>query len=330
MALRWSVLDRSPTNEGENSSTGIQNTIKLAVKAEQLGYHRFWVSEHHGSELLVGSSPEVLISHLISTTKRIRVGSGGVMLQHYSPYKVAENFNLLSVLAPGRVDLGVGRGPGGLPASTQALSPAIHLEPRPFNEKLDHLNRYLQSQPIEGLFAQPVPVVPPELYLLGTGVTSAELAAHQGLPFVYAHFINGDEQTLKESLSIYRTTFNFFSGRTPELILSLSVLFAKTEEEAQRQADDKKTFKVHFESGKTVSIYSFELAKRLGEQANEPYTIEPVSASIIYGTQESVLRKINEISQRYNIQEVMILPAAHEFEQRLQAYEWLSVGIPQQ
>lgn len=327
MPIKLSVLDRSPVNEGENPALGILNTVKLAQKADELGFHRFWVAEHHGSDVLASSSPEVLISHLISKTKRIRVGSGGVMLQHYSPFKVAENFNLLSILAPGRVDLGVGRGPGGLPLSTRALLATTNSEPVPFTEKIEHLDRYLLSQEIEGLRAQPVPSVPPELYLLGTGESSAELAANQGLPYVYAHFINGDERLLKDSLTIYKNKFNFSKGRIPGLILAVSVLFAETEEEAKHLAEEKVTYKVHLDSGNTLSIYSLELAERLGQQANEPFTIEALPASIIYGTSETVLKKIQAISELHDIEEVIVLPTAHEFEQRIQAYEWLSAGI---
>ena len=121
MTLKLSILDLSPLYDSETAAQAFQRTIELAQKAEEWGYHRFWVSEHHGSDRVVGSSPEVLISHLLAKTERIRVGSGGVMLQHYSPYKVVENFNVLASLAPGRVDLGIGRGPGGMPQSTRAL-----------------------------------------------------------------------------------------------------------------------------------------------------------------------------------------------------------------
>ena len=121
MTLKLSILDLSPLYDSETAAQAFRRTIELAQKAEAWGYHRFWVSEHHGSDRVVGSSPEVLISHLLAKTERIRVGSGGVMLQHYSPYKVVENFNVLASLAPGRVDLGIGRGPGGMPQSTRAL-----------------------------------------------------------------------------------------------------------------------------------------------------------------------------------------------------------------
>ena len=123
--LTLSILDQSPVNDTETAGKTFQHTIELATKAEAWGYHRFWVSEHHGSDRIMGSSPEVLIAHLLAKTTRIRVGSGGVMLQHYSPYKVAENFNVLASLAPGRVDMGIGRGPGGMPRSTRALQQGL-------------------------------------------------------------------------------------------------------------------------------------------------------------------------------------------------------------
>ena len=134
-ALKLSILDQSPLYSGETAADALQHTVELAAKAEQWGYRRFWVTEHHGSNRVMGSSPEVLVSHLLAKTSRIRVGSGGVMLQHYSPYKVAENFNVLASLAPGRVDLGIGGGPGGLPRSAQALKPDSTTTGRPLSGK---------------------------------------------------------------------------------------------------------------------------------------------------------------------------------------------------
>ena len=121
LSLKLSILDQSPVHGSETPADALRRTIELAQRAEEWGYHRFWVAEHHGSNRVMGSSPEILVSHLLARTSSIRIGSGGVMLQHYSPYKVAENFNVLASLAPGRVDLGIGRGPGGLPLSTAAL-----------------------------------------------------------------------------------------------------------------------------------------------------------------------------------------------------------------
>ena len=141
--LRLSILDQSPVQDGCAGPEALQRTIELAQAAERWGYHRFWVAEHHNSDSYMGSSPEVLISHLLAKTDRIRVGSGGVMLQHYSPYKVAENFNVLASLGPGRVDLGIGRGPGGLPRSTRALQEELAAEKKPFRNKLVELEQWL-------------------------------------------------------------------------------------------------------------------------------------------------------------------------------------------
>ncbi|MGO0763771.1 MsnO8 family LLM class oxidoreductase, partial [Citrobacter freundii] len=144
MSYRLSILDKSPIGEGETAATALSRTLRLAQLAEEWGYHRFWIAEHHNTPQLASPSPELVIAWILGQTQRIRVGSGGVMLQHYSPYKVAENFNLLASLAPGRVDLGVGKAPGGLPLSTQALQHGLHQEEKgSFADQLSQLNGWL-------------------------------------------------------------------------------------------------------------------------------------------------------------------------------------------
>jgi luciferase family oxidoreductase group 1 len=205
-------LDQSPIYPGETSEEAFQHTIRLAQLSRSLGFRRFWVSEHHDSEQVAGSSPEVLISHLLAKTESIRIGSGGIMLQHYSPYKVAENFNVLASLAPGRVDLGVGRAPGGLPRSTQALQQG---GPRPnfLTDKIIELENYVHNRleedhPLAGLKAGPLPGTPPELYVLGASVASAEIAAELGLPYVFSLFINGKQGWRWKLIRAYRSGFN--------------------------------------------------------------------------------------------------------------------------
>lgn len=203
--LQLSILDQSPAAPGETPAAALQHTLALAQRAEEWGYHRFWVAEHHGSDRHMGSSPEVLMAHLLARTNRLRIGSGGVMLQHYSPYKVAENFNVLASLAPGRVDLGIGRGPGGMPKSTQALRP----QPGPaaaagpsLADKVVELRQFLHNQldaghPLAGLQAMPRPPQPADLFLLGTTAASGEMAAQLALPYVFAYFLNGDETEMR-------------------------------------------------------------------------------------------------------------------------------------
>lgn len=145
--MKFGILDQSPIEIGGSSSDALKQSVHLAKTAESLGYERFWVSEHHGSEQLAGTSPEVLMSYLLAHTNTIRVGSGGVMLQHYSPYKVAENFNVLDALAPGRVDVGVGKAPGGLPITTQALQIEQQEEKKQsFDKKLSLLHQYFDER----------------------------------------------------------------------------------------------------------------------------------------------------------------------------------------
>src|SRR3954447_9574109 len=174
---------------GFSAFDALQKTVQLAQKAEEWGYSRFWVSEHHHTDLLAGSSPEVLISYLLARTSSIRIGSGGVMLQHYSPYKIAENFHLLSNLAPGRVDLGIGKAPGGLPLSTKALQYGTVNDGKDFEERLSFLHKLIENSvgeehPLAGIQVTPIPQEKPELFLLGASAKSAGLAADLGVSFV--------------------------------------------------------------------------------------------------------------------------------------------------
>lgn len=188
----------------------------------------------------MGSSPEVLIAHLLAKTTRIRVGSGGVMLQHYSPYKVAENFNVLASLAPGRVDLGVGRGPGGTPQSTRALQTADGT-PKPFEEKIVELAQFLENRldenhPLHGLLVMPAASQPADLFFLGTGTNSAISAANLGLPYIFALFLNNDEQVMAEAVEAYQNQFDTTKGNRAQTILALHVIAAESDEEARQQA----------------------------------------------------------------------------------------------
>ena len=247
--LKLSVLDQSPANGSETAQDALQNTVKLAQRAEEWGYHRFWVTEHHGSRRVMGSAPEVLVSHLLAKTNRIRVGSGGVMLQHYSPYKVAENFNVLASLAPGRVDLGIGGGPGGLPKTTRALQMDTGYGAKPLAEKLDELRRFLHNRldedhPLYGLTANPIPPQPADLFLLGTTPSSAELAAQRGMPYVFALFLNSDESVMREAIDAYRNCFNHDQGAEPQAMLALPVMVADTDAEALGYASEIKVFRI--------------------------------------------------------------------------------------
>lgn len=331
MAITISVLDQSPIYPGETPEEAFQHTIKLAQLSEELGFHRFWVSEHHDSEQVAGSSPEVLISHLLAKTERIRIGSGGIMLQHYSPYKVAENFNVLSTLAPGRVDLGVGRAPGGLPRSTQALQQERTESPS-LTDKIIELEKYVhnrleENHPLAGLKAGPLPGIPPELYVLGASVGSAEIAAELGLPYVFSLFINSDKTVALDAIRAYRSGFVSSQGRQPQAIIALALVVAETEEEAKELAGAHKLIRIQLASGKKLTVGTREQAEEFARQSNEAYTIEELEPEITKGTKNSVREQLLALSEASGVEEFIITTNVQPFDKRFRSFELLSEAI---
>ena len=229
------VLDQSPIRSGGTAAEAIQETLQLAERADRLGYHRYWLAEHHSSGGLAGSAPEVLIGQVASRTSRIRVGSGGVMLSHYSALKVAENFRVLEALFPGRIDLGIGRAPGSDQRTARALRQgpgALGLEQ--FPQQLADLISFLHDElppghPFTGVRAMPAGPTAPPLWILGSSGEGALLAAHFGTAFSYAHFINADGGT--EATRAYRESFRPSPRLTaPQASVAAFVLCADTEE----------------------------------------------------------------------------------------------------
>jgi len=329
VGLKLSILDQSPIGDNETAEEAFRHTVELVRKAEELGYYRFWVSEHHDSDHVVGSSPEVLMSYLLAQTKRIRIGSGGVMLQHYSPYKVAENFNVLSSLAPGRIDLGIGRAPGGLPRSTRALQHGEAAQAvKPLEEKLEelvqHLHRKLPHEhPLYGVRATPHPEQTAALYLLGTSPSSAQLAASLGIPYVFAQFINGDAAVIRDAVQTYRSQFKTGVIAKPQPLIAVSVIVTDTDEEAKELAVDSKHVKIQLASGRTINVKSLEAAEEYGRQTDEPFTVEVKDSPIIHGSKETVRRQLLELQREYDVEELIIVASMKGFDKRLRAYELL-------
>ena len=327
--LKLSILDQSPMAPGETAADAFQHTVELAQKAEEWGYHRFWVAEHHGSNRIMGSSPEVLVSHLLAKTSRIRVGSGGVMLQHYSPYKVAENFNVLASLAPGRVDLGIGRGPGGLPDTTRALQQDVAPEAMPLRDKVLELQRFLhnrleESHPFHGLRTSPIPPQAADLFLLGTTAASGEMAASMGLPYVFALFLNSDEVVMREAVENYLRRFDAGHGTQPQPILALPVIVADTDARAETLAAEIKVVRVRLASGRAFTVGSEEAAGEFARQAGEDYTVDVRPSSVIHGSGETVRRKLESVGEQYGVDEVIAVTAIREFPRRLHSYHLLA------
>ncbi|KHN56263.1 LLM class flavin-dependent oxidoreductase [Pectobacterium fontis] len=306
MGYTLSLLDQSPIAEGMNAAQALAQTVSLAKLAETLGYYRFWVSEHHNSDELAGSSPEVLITWLLAHTTTLRIGSGGVMLQHYSPYKVAENFHVISALAGDRVDLGIGKAPGGLPLATRALQQEIGETQRvTFTEKLHQLNRFLDrhEDTADRLNATPLPEHEPQRFLLGASQESARLAASLGWNFVFAGFINASEALLTESLLSYRE----LKPARAKTLLSLSVIAAERQEEAEALANTQHNYKVYIENKPPLTVGSQEQADNFVRQAGATdFRIEQEPRHVLYGTPEQIHLRLESYHQRFGVDEFII------------------------
>ena len=205
-AIRLSVLDQSVSLVGSSEDAAIRDTLELAQHCERLGYMRFWVSEHHGLPTIVGSAPEMLMAAIAARTERIRIGSAGVMLPHYSALKVAEQFRVLEALAPGRIDLGVGRAPGGDMRTARALNPNAHAAADDFPEQVRDLQAWTAAGTHVGITAHPLGPHAPEIWILGSSDYGAQLAAHFGLPYAFAYFFT-DGQGAAEALDLYRQLY---------------------------------------------------------------------------------------------------------------------------
>ncbi len=329
MSYALSLLDKSPVPEGATAAQALQRTVALAQRAEQLGYRRFWVAEHHGNPGLAGSAPEVLVAHLLARTARIRVGSGGVMLQHYSPFKVAEAFKLLAALAPGRVDLGVGKAPGGLPLATRALQAARDpARKADFAAQLAELDAFVSNtlaadHPLAGAVALPEPPSLPERFLLGGSPDSAALAARHGWQFVYAGHFNGDPVNIERSVQVYREA----AGRAP--LLALYALVADTQEEAERLVGALRVFKLHLSTGQSVNLPSAQAAAEFARQAGvSDYRLEEARPQVIAGSQAFVRSALDALAERHGIEEFVIDTPVTGFAERLASVELLA-GIHQ-
>lgn len=328
--LKLGILDQSPVVLGGTAVQAFQRTIELAKTAERLGYSRYWVSEHHDSLGLAGSSPEVLISAIAAHTSTIRVGSAGVLLPHYSPYKVAENFRVLEALYPGRIDLGIGRAPGGMPIASQALRYGRPKErDEHFPQMLKELGGFLTDrlEPghyFEGLRATPAVNTVPEFWLLGSSSYSAERASELGASFSFAQFINGDGG--HEAVHHYFESFRpGILGNTPRVNVCVHVLCADTDEEAERLAtcvdlrlllQEQGKANRGFPSPEEAESYPYTDWDRIRIQANR--------SRMIVGGPEKVKEQLTDLARSYRADEVIILTATFDFTARLRSYEILS------
>lgn len=328
MKLKLSVLDQSPIRSGGTAADALRETVELAQITERLGYHRYWVAEHHGSQSFAGSSPEILIGQIAAHTKTIRVGSGGVMLMHYSPLKVAENFRVLATMFPDRIDLGVGRAPGsdGITAVALAYGSKIGIEY--FPAKLADLRAFVggeapYTEALAAVRVVPEPTVAPELWMLGSSEDGARLAAHFGVPFSFAHFIS--PHVAQQCCRVYRETFRpSVSLAEPKVSLGVFVLCADTDEEAQDLALCRDLWRLRVERGEFGPFPSVAQAKAYAMTAAERDRIDSRREHQILGTRAPVLARLKELAASCEAEELVVVSITHEFRARVRCYELLA------
>ncbi|MCY7847723.1 LLM class flavin-dependent oxidoreductase [Bacillus haynesii] len=332
--LSLSILDQTPVSEGSTPELALQHTVELAQAAERLGYKRFWVSEHHFSRNLAGSSPEVLIGYLAAKTEKIRIGSGGVMLPHYSAYKVAENFRVLEGLAPGRIDLGVGRAPGGMPIASMALQNGARRMADQYPEQIQDLVTYLYDQADEhhrfpNLTAAPNVATAPAIWLLGSSGESARLAAQTGASYTFAQFINGEGG--KEATRLYKERFEpSVLGEQPNVIVAVFVICAESEEKAENLAKSLDFSLLANEQGMvTEGFPSLETAVSYQYSPYERKRVEDNRKRMVIGTPQQVKKQLLELAGAYGTDEIMAVTITHDFQDRLESYRLLAEAFHQ-
>ena len=306
------ILDYSPIDEGSSAREALLQTTELAKLAESMGYKRFWVAEHHKVMSVAGSTPEMLMMHLAASTSSIRIGSGGVMLPHYSAYKVAENFRMLEALHPNRIDLGIGRSRSYLKVN-QALNGNKQIS---YDQQIDDLQQYLTDS--GELVATPVTETAPELWLLGTGGGSAELAAAKGTAYAYAHFARPAASGV-EVVKTYRNSFRPSKLLDePKVILAVFAVVAETAEEAEEIAKAFDLWLLFVESDMPPPYYpSIKTAKARGFSAREQEKVDKNRQRMIIGDAESVKAEIERVAEQFKADEVTIIPNISGAENRM-------------
>lgn len=319
--LALNILDYSPIDEGKTAREALLETTELVQLAERSGYKRFWVAEHHKVASVAGSTPEMLMMHLASSTSRIRIGSGGVMLPHYSAYKVAENFRMLEALHPDRIDLGIGRS-----RSYQAVNKAMNsMRERavPYEEQLDDLKNYFAD--IGELPAMPITETAPELWLLGTGEGSAALAAEKGMAYSYAHFARPSIDGV-EVIQKYRGEFKaspFFEQA--KVMVAVFAVVAETKEQAEEIAKAFDLWLLFVESNTPPPYYpSIGTAKLRGFSAREQQKVLENRKRIIIGDAGFVKAEIERIAELYKADEITIIPNVAGAENRMNGLRLLA------
>lgn len=327
--MKLSVLDQSTASMGKTQDVAIRETLELARRCDALGYHRFWLSEHHNSGTIVGTAPEILMAAIAATTSRIRIGSAGVMLPHYSSLKVAEQFRVLEALAAGRIDLGVGRAPGSDQLTSFALNPNPENVLEQFPRQVQELQHWVSGKPLpEGhpfsrIVAQPTGPTTPEMWILGSSDYGAQLAAYFGLPYAFAYFFS-EGTGVEQALELYRSQYRPSEANPePKATICVWALAADTEAEALRQFKTRERAIVDRRQGIRLPLLP-------PDEAERPYapmelaTAEKLRRKAIVGSTEHVAAKLRELARALDLDELVIVTWTYDAAPRQRSYELLA------
>jgi len=335
------VLDQSPVPSGSTPSQALRNSVELAQHVEALGYRRFWMSEHHAMELLACTAPEIMLARIGAETSTIRLGSGGIMLPHYTPLKVAETFRTLHALYPGRIDLGIGRAPGGGPIEATALrryrdAPPNALQRDDFPDQLSELIAFLHrgfpaQHPFSRVLVSPDAPGGPDLWLLGSSLWSAQAAAEFGLPYAFAHFFSGE--STRYAIQHYRQSFHGNPAlgenarRAPEAVAAVGVICAETQAEAERLALSVRLLQLRIRQNDRRPVATpAEAAAELASYGATPPDRQEFPR-IFVGTPDKVRKDLIAMASSLKLNELIVNTITHDPAARLRSYALLAEAL---
>lgn len=327
--MRLSVLDQSTASQGKSQDTAIRETLELARHCDALGYHRYWLSEHHNSGTIVGTAPEILMAAIAASTQRIRIGSAGIMLPHYSALKVAEQFRVLEAIAPGRIDLGVGRAPGSDQLTAYALNPNPENVLEQFPRQVQELQHWISGTPLpEGhpfhrVIAQPTGPSAPEVWILGSSDYGAQLAAYFGLPYAFAYFFS-EGTGVEQALELYRKNYRP-TEKNPKPVATICVwaLAADSEEEALHQFKTRERAIIDRRQGIRLPLWPPEKAERPYSPA-ELATAEKLRRKAIVGSSEQVAERLRGLAATLELDELVLVTWTYDAAPRRRSYDLLA------
>lgn len=330
--MQLSVLDQSIALTGHGEDAAIRDTLDLASHCEALGYRRFWLSEHHSLPTIVGSAPEILMAAIAARTRHIRIGSAGVMLPHYSALKVAEQFRVLDALAPGRIDLGVGRAPGGDMRTAMALNPNAHTAADQFPEQVRDLQLWTRGQRHRGIVAHPLPPTQahsgfdraPDIWVLGSSNYGAQLAAHFGLPYAFAYFFM-DGQGVEQALQLYRQLYQPSERHSaPRATICVWALVADTEDEARHHALSRDRWRIDRNRGVVGPLQAPEAVAAQGFTGDELASVDTMRRKAFIGTASQVGEQLRTLAATLELDELVVNTWAHDPAVRRRSYALLA------